>query len=60
MTQSIEARTPAEGFFGSLQPSAINFPLQVQGIDGEHWILQSVTKGRLPTRPRKFKERVLG
>jgi hypothetical protein len=37
----LEARANGRGLFRSLNPSTINFPLQVQWIDGGHWTLRS-------------------
>src|SRR5437763_16828025 len=37
-THFLETRTRGSGFFRAPNQSAINFPLQVQWIDGGHWI----------------------
>jgi hypothetical protein len=49
----LEARANGRGLFRSLNPSAINFPLQVQWIDRGHWTHLSVTKDPMLSTPKR-------
>ncbi len=51
-----EAHTNGRGFFQSLKPSAINFPLRVQWIDRGHWTHRSFTRGPISSAPQRVRQ----